>query len=103
MPYDNGKRLRLYGLVENLDDAVRANDLKTAQYYRARLTRAIEYAADDDPAKPLQDALIELFKISGLWVRNVGQRRADTKLQILQLTRRIVPLLTGTGARGGRR
>ena len=30
MPYDIGKRLRLYGLVENLDDAVRSNDLKTA-------------------------------------------------------------------------
>jgi hypothetical protein len=103
MPYDNRKRLRLYGLVENLDDAVRTNDPKTAQYYRARLTRAIETAADDDPAKPLQVALIELFKTSGLWVRNADQRRADTKLQILRLTRRIIPLLTGTGARGGRR
>jgi len=57
MPYDSSKRLRLYGLVESLDNAVRTNDLRAAQHYRARLTRAIEFAADDDPAKPLHDDL----------------------------------------------
>jgi hypothetical protein len=93
MPYDSSKRLRLYGLVESLDNAVRTNNLRAAQHYRGRLIRAIEFAADDDPAKPLHDDLKELFKISGVWVRNVGVQRAESKPQILQLIRRIVPLL----------
>jgi hypothetical protein len=75
-----------------LDDAVRANDLKTAQYYRGRLARAIEHAAKDDPAKSLHDALKELFEISGFWVRNVGTRQ-DAKRHILELIDRIIPLL----------
>jgi predicted ATPase len=41
-----------------------------------------EHAANDDPAKPLHDALKELFEISGLWVRNVGNRH-DAKRHIL--------------------
>src|SRR5215469_3216573 len=40
-------------------------------------------------AKPLHGDLKELFEISGLWVRNVGERHA-LKLQIRRLIRRIV-------------
>ena len=68
-------RLHLYGLVRSLSYVVRLNDLKTAH--------------PPDLAKPLQGDLRKLFEISGLWVRNVGNRQ-DLKLQIRRLIRRIV-------------
>jgi hypothetical protein len=43
-------------------------------------------------AKPLHAELKQLFAISGVWVRNVGDRH-DTTRQILQIIRRIVPRL----------
>ena len=47
---------------------------------------------DSQAAKPLHAELKQLFAISGVWVRNVGDRH-DTKRQILQIIRRIVPRL----------
>jgi hypothetical protein len=80
-------RLHLYGLVRSLSYVVRLNDLKTAQHLRARLAWVLR-----DPsglAKPLHGDVRELFEISGLWVRNVGNRH-DSKLEIRRLIRRIV-------------
>jgi hypothetical protein len=90
MSYDSRERLQLYGLVKSLGYVVHANNLKTAQHFRARLAGALKYV--DDRANPLHDDVKELFKISGLWVRNVGNRH-DTKWQIQELIRRIVPRL----------
>jgi hypothetical protein len=80
-------RLQLYGLVQGLSYAVRLNDLKTAQHFRARLAWALR--GPNNLAKPLHGDLKELFEISGLWVRNVGKRHA-LKLQIQRLIRRII-------------
>ena len=84
------QRLHLYGLVEGLSYVVRLNDLRTTQHFRARLTGVLR--RPHNLAKPLHDELKELFEISGLWVRNVGNRH-DIKLQIQRLIRRIVPRL----------
>ena len=84
------QRLHLYGLVQSLSYVVRLNDLKTAQHLRAKLAWALR--RPHNLAKPLHDELKELFEISGLWVRNVGNRH-DIKLQIQRLIRRIVPRL----------
>ena len=82
------ERLNLYGMVQGLRYVVRLNDLKTAQHLRARLARVLR--RPDNLAKPLRGDLKELFEISGLWVRNAGNRH-DSKLQIRRLIRRIVP------------
>jgi hypothetical protein len=79
-------RLQLYGLVQSLSYVVRLNDLKTAQHFRARLAWVLR--RPHDLARPLHGDLRELFEISGLWVRNVGERR-DLKLQIRRLIFRI--------------
>ena len=73
------QRLHLYGLVEGLSYVVRLNDLRTAQHFRARLTGVRR--RPHNLAKPLHDDLKDLLEISGLWVRNVGNRH-DIKLQI---------------------
>jgi len=80
-------RLQLYGLVQSLSYVVRLNDLKTAQHFRARLAWVLR--RPHDLARPLHGDLRELFEISGLWVRNVGNRH-DVKLQIQRLIRRII-------------
>ena len=79
--------LQLYGLVRGLSYVVRLNDFKTAQYLRARLAWVLRRR--HNLAKPLHGDLKELFEISGLWVRNVGERHA-LKLQIRRLIRRII-------------
>ena len=81
------QRLYVYGLVRSLSYVVRLNDIKTAQHFRARLAWVLR--RPHDLAKPLHGDLKELFEISGLWVRNVGERHA-LGLQIRQLIRRIV-------------
>jgi hypothetical protein len=80
-------RLQLYGLVRSLSYVVRLSDLKTTQHFRARLAWVLR--RPHDIAKPLHGDLKELFDISGLWVRNVGERH-DLKMQIQRLIRRIV-------------
>ena len=84
------QRLHLYGLVQGLSYVVRLNDLRTAQHFRARLSGVLR--RPHDLAKPLHDDLEDLLEISGLWVRNVGNRH-DIKLQIQRLIGRIVPRL----------
>jgi hypothetical protein len=67
-----------------------ANDLKTAQHFRARLALVLRHPKG--LAKPLHAELTQLFAVSGVWVRNVRDRH-DTKRQIRQLIRRILPRL----------
>ena len=79
-----------YGLVLGLSYVVRLNDLKTAQHLRARLGWVLRHQGG--LAKPLHAELKELFAISGLWVRNVGDRH-QTKRQIQRMILRILPRL----------
>jgi hypothetical protein len=85
------QRLQLSGLLQSLGCSVRLNDLRTTQRLRARLSLGLRHH-QSDLAKPLHDNLKELFAISGLWVRNVGNRH-DTQRQIRQLIRYIMPRL----------
>jgi hypothetical protein len=84
------ERLNLYGLVQSLSYVVRLNDLKTAQRLRVRL--ALVLRQPKGLAKSLRAELTQLFAISGVWVRNVGDRH-QTKRHIQQLIRRILPRL----------
>ena len=86
------ERLNLYGLVQGLRYVVRLNDLKTAQHLRARLTWVLRHPGG--LAKPLHTELKELFAISGVWVRNAGDRHY-TKRQIQRAIRHIIPRLKG--------
>ena len=85
------QRLELCGLVRSLSCSVRLNDLKTTQRHRARLVLALRHH-QSVLVNPLHENLKELFAISGLWVRNVGNRH-DTQRQIRQLIRYIIPRL----------
>ena len=82
------QRLHLFGLVQSLSYVVRLNDFKTAQHLRAQLAGVLR--RPHNLPKPLDDDLEELFEISGLWIRNVGNRQ-EIKLQIRRLISRIVP------------
>jgi hypothetical protein len=84
----NLERLNLYGLVQGLSYVVRLDDFKTVQHLRASLAWVLRQPSG--LPKPLHAELKQLFAISGVWVRNVGDRH-DTKRQILQIIRRIVP------------
>lgn len=89
-PQQRAERLRLYGLVQSLSYVVRLDDVKTAQHLRARLAWVLRRPSD--LARSRYDELKELFVISGLWVRNVGNRH-KTKRQLQQIIRRIIPRL----------
>jgi hypothetical protein len=84
------QRLQLYGLVQGFSYVIGLNDFKIAQRLRARLAGVLR--RPHDLVKPLQDDLEDLLEISGLWVRNVGNRH-EIKLQIRRLISRIIPRL----------
>ena len=73
------ERLNLYGLVQSLSYVVRLNDLKTAQRLRVRL--ALVLRQPKGLAKSPRAEFTQLFAISGVWVRNVGDRH-QTKRHI---------------------
>ena len=89
-PQQRAEGLRLYGLVQSLSYVVRLDDLKTAQHLRARLAWVLR--GPGDLAKSRYDELKELFAISGLWVRNGGNRH-ENKRRLQQILRRIIPRL----------
>ena len=91
------ERLNLYGLVQGLSYVIRLNDIRTVQHLRARL--ALVLRNSDGLAKPLHAEIKRLFVISGVWVRNVGDRH-QTKRHVLQIIRRIIPRLNRPLTRG---
>ena len=91
------ERLNLYGLVQGLSYVIRLNDIRTVQHLRARLALVLRNSGG--LAKPLHAEIKRLFVISGVWVRNVGDRH-QTKRQVLQIIRRIIPRLNRPLARG---
>jgi hypothetical protein len=72
----------LAGRIKGLRYAVRLNDFKLAQRFRMGLTVTLRHL--DEPVRDVD--------VSGLWVRNVGDRHKN-KREIQELTRHIVPQL----------
>src|SRR5215469_2798958 len=88
MPKDP-KRLEVLPIqVKALRNAIRINNFKRAQHLRMGLAGSLRHL---EP--PLQDDIARLFEISGLWLRNVGDRH-DTKRQIRGVIRRIISRLS---------
>lgn len=78
---------RLVARIKALRDAVRGNNFRTAQGLRLTLPLYVRHLK-----APLRNDILRLFEVSGLWVRNVGDRR-QTKRSTLQLIRRIISRL----------
>ena len=71
MPDD--RRALLYGPVESLGDAIRLDDLETATRYRHQLN-VFFVAPYATTGEPLGDAIAELYKVSGWWLRKFHDR-----------------------------
>ena len=84
----------LVGQIEGLRYAVRLNDFKLAQRFRMGLTVTLRHLDE-----PVRDDVARLVDVSGLWVRNVGDRHKN-KREIQKLARDIVPQLGVPTARG---
>ena len=77
----------LSGRVKALRLAVDLDNFRLAQRLRMGLAAYLRHLE-----KPLRDDVARLFEISGLWLRNVGDRH-DTKRQVQRMIRRILPRL----------
>ncbi len=77
----------LVARIKGLRSAVRGDNFRTAQ--RLRLALPL-YVRNLDI--PLRKDIARLFDVSGLWVRNVGDRR-QTERSTLQIIRRIISRL----------
>ena len=72
MPRDLRKRIELAGRVKALRHAIRLDNFSLAQHLRKGLAASLRHLEG-----PLRDDVAQLFEISGLWLRNVGDRRND--------------------------
>ena len=77
----------LAGGIKGLRYAVRLNDFKLAQRFRMGLAVTLRHLDE-----PVRDDVARLVDVSGLWVRNVGDRHKN-KREIEKLARDIVPQL----------
>ena len=77
----------LSGRVKALRFAVHLDNFGLAQRLRMGLAAYLRHLE-----KPLRDDVARLFEISGLWLRNVGDRH-ETKRQAQRMIRRILPRL----------
>ena len=95
-PYESGvvpddHRALLYRPVESLGDAIRTDDLETAKRYRDQLN-VFFVAPYATTGEPLGDAVAELYKVSGWWLRNF-HARPEHKQQALLSVERVIGLL----------
>ena len=74
----------LVARVVALRTAVRADEFRVAQRVRLALPLYVRHLE-----APLRNHVAQLFEVSGLWVRNLGDRRR-TKRSTLQIIRRII-------------
>jgi hypothetical protein len=96
MPRDLPKQFELLsGRVKALRYAIRLDDFRLAQRRRMGLAAYLRHLEG-----PLREDIVRLFEISGLWLRNVGDRH-QTKRQIQQIIRRIIPRLKLRSRVGG--
>jgi hypothetical protein len=77
----------LVARIKALRHAVRVDDFRLAQRLRMGLAVYLRHLK-----KPLRNDISRLFEISGLWVRNIGNRR-QTKRNIQRIIRRVIPRL----------
>ena len=70
--------------VKALRRAVLADNFRLAQRLRTGLGLYLRHLEE-----PLRDDVARLFQVSGLWVRNIGDRH-HTKRQIQRISRRII-------------
>ena len=80
-------RRSVVGRIKGLRNAVRLNDFRLAQRLRMALTATLRHIDE-----PVRDELAHLVDVSGLWVRNIGDRH-KIKREIDKLARDIVPHL----------
>ena|SRR5690242_13057004 len=73
--------------IKALRTAVRGDNFRRAQRLRLALPLYVRHLE-----APLRNDVARLFEVSGLWVRNVGDRR-QTKRSTLQTIRRIISRL----------
>jgi hypothetical protein len=73
--------------VKALRRAVRVDNFRLAQRLRMALPIYMRHLTE-----PLRNDLARLFEVSGLWVRNIGDRR-QTKRHIQRISRRIIQRL----------
>jgi hypothetical protein len=85
MPRNLAKRFELSDRVKALRYAILLDDFRLAQHLRMGLAVYLRHLQG-----PLRDDVAQLFEISGLWLRNVGDRH-QTKRQIQQIIRHILP------------
>lgn len=86
---DVRKRSRLLsGRVKGLRYAVALNDFRLAQRLRMGLVAVVRHLEEE----PVRDEITRLVDVSGLWVRNVGDRH-KTRREIEKLVRDIIPQL----------
>jgi hypothetical protein len=81
------RRARLYRAVESLGDAIRTDDLETAERYREQLS--VFYTTTGEA---LGDAVAELYKVTGWWLYNFRDRM-DYKQQALRSGELIIGLI----------
>jgi hypothetical protein len=77
----------LVARVKALRRAVRADNFRLAQRLRMGLVLYLRHLK-----QPLRNDVARLFEVSGLWVRNIGDRH-DTKRNIQRISRRIIQRL----------
>ncbi len=77
----------LVARVKALRRAVRVNNFRLAQRLRMGLVLYLRHLE-----QPLRNDVARLFEVSGLWVRNVGDRH-HTKQNIQRISRRIIQRL----------
>jgi hypothetical protein len=70
--------------VKALRRAVRVDNFRLAQRLRMGLVLYLRHLKE-----PLRNDVARLFQVSGLWVRNVGDRH-QTKRNIQRISRRII-------------
>ena len=83
----------LVARVKALRRAVRVDNFRLAQRLRMGLVLYLRHLEE-----PLRNDVARLFEVSGLWVRNVGDRR-QTKRSTLQIIRRIMSRLNFSSGR----
>ena len=75
----------LVARVKSLRRAVRVDNFRLAQRLRMGLVPYLRHLKE-----PLRNDIARLFEISGLWIRNVGDRH-QAKRAIQRIIRRIIP------------
>jgi hypothetical protein len=85
MSSDLEQRIEVLAIrVNGLRDAVRLDNFRSAQRFRAGLVAYLK-----DLEGPLRDDVAQLFEITGVWLRNVDDRH-EAKRQIQKIIRRII-------------